>query len=137
MTSSTTKGKFELRRFPIHLGRGGAIRHLPEFTGAPAWYEEYGAAVAGDGADGRLVSLHSFSAPWDSWEMHPSGEELVVCVRGRITLHQERDGGTSTVDLEEGDAVVNPPGIWHTADVAGSATALFITAGLGTQVRPR
>jgi hypothetical protein len=27
--------------------------------------------------------------------------------------------------------------VWHTADVVGTATALFITAGMGTQNRPR
>jgi hypothetical protein len=37
------------------------------------------------------------------------------------------------------DIVKHPkePGTWHTADVAGAATAVFITAGLGTQHRPR
>lgn len=28
-------------------------------------------------------------------------------------------------------------GTWHTADVAGTATAVFITAGKDTQHRPR
>ena len=39
--------------------------------------------------------------------------------------------------LEKGEGVVNSAGVWHTADVAGPATALFITAGLGTELRPR
>jgi hypothetical protein len=39
--------------------------------------------------------------------------------------------------LERGQAIVNPPGVWHTADVDGRATALFVTAGLGTEVRMR
>jgi len=130
-------GKIDLKRFPVHLGRGAVIQHLPEFTGAMEWYEAYGKSVAADGLEGRLVSLHTFSQPWDSWEMHPSGHELVVCVKGRITLHQESGGGTATVTLEEGEAVVNDPGVWHTADVSGAATALFITAGAGTQIRPR
>ncbi len=43
----------------------------------------------------------------------------------------------SIVTLESGQAIVNPAGVWHTADVDGCATALFITAGVGTQVRPR
>ena len=32
---------------------------------------------------------------------------------------------------------INAPGVWHTADVTGEATALFITAGKGTEHRPR
>lgn len=128
---------FALRRFPVHLGRDGTVIRLPAFDGTPEWYERYGAAHAGDGDDGRLVSLHTFTAPWDSWEMHPNGEELVCCVAGTITLHQEHDGVTSTVSLEAGEAIVNPPGTWHTADVTGTATAFFITSGRDTEVRAR
>jgi hypothetical protein len=39
--------------------------------------------------------------------------------------------------LGGGDYAINDPGVWHTADVDGSATVLFITAGLGTEHRPR
>jgi len=128
---------FDLSRFPVHLGSGAAIERLPEFDGTPQWYERYGADHEADGVDGRLVALHRFDASWDSWEMHPNGEELVACVAGRITLHQEIDGDDRTAVLEAGEAIVNPTGVWHTADVDGSAIALFITAGVGTEVRPR
>ncbi len=129
--------KFVLAKYPVHLGLGAVVTPQEEFTGAMDWYERYGARTAADGREGRLVSMHTFSAPWDSWEMHPEGEELVVCVSGRITLIQEVGGGVNTVDLEPGEAIVNQPGVWHTADVEGEATALFITAGIGTEVRPR
>ena len=128
---------FELARFPVHLGLGATVAHLEEFDGSPEWYERYGAAFEGDGADGRLVSIHAFDAPWDSWEMHPHGAELVACVAGRITLHQEIDGEDRVAVLDAGQAIVNPPGVWHTADIDGEATALFVTAGLGTEIRPR
>jgi mannose-6-phosphate isomerase-like protein (cupin superfamily) len=84
-----------------------------------------------------LVSYHTFDESWTTWEMHPHGEELVACVEGTMTLHQEIDGATTTVTLRSGEAIVNPPGAWHTADVEGRATALFITSGRGTQIRPR
>lgn len=32
---------------------------------------------------------------------------------------------------------INKAGVWHTADVPSAATALFITAGQGTEHRPR
>jgi hypothetical protein len=55
-----------------------------------------------------------------------------------MTVHQELADGTSqTVSLAAGEAVVNPPGAWHTADVTGEATALFITSGRDTDHRPR
>jgi quercetin dioxygenase-like cupin family protein len=131
------EGPFDLARFPVHLGLGATVERLEEFDGSPDWYERYGRAHAADGAEGRLVSLHAFAESWDTWEMHPSGEELVACVAGRITLHQEIDGEDRTVVLEAGQAIVNPPGVWHTADVDDRVTALFVTAGTGTEIRAR
>lgn len=126
-----------LERFPLHLGAGARAVPQPEFTGAD-WYEAYGARHAGDGAEGRLVSLHSFSESWSSWEMHPAGDEVVVCIAGEITLIQELPGGSiARITLGTGDYAVNPPGTWHTADVAEKATVLFITPGLGTENRAR
>src|SRR5687767_10741444 len=128
---------FELARFPVHLGLGATAEALEEFDGTPQWYERYGASHATDGIDGRLVSFHTFDGPWDSWEMHPKGAELVACVEGAITLHQEIDGEVHLAKLAAGQAIINPPGVWHTADVDGQASALFVTAGVGTEIRPR
>ncbi len=70
--------------------------------------------------------------------MHPAGDEVVVCTAGSIVLHQELPGGRKdSVTLGPGDYAINPPGVWHTADVADASTALFITAGEGTRHRPR
>jgi hypothetical protein len=102
------------------------------------WYASYEARHAKDGVDGRLVSMHTFSEPWAMWEMHPHGSEVVLCTSGRITLYQENAAGVvSTLVLGPGQYAVNQAGIWHTADVEGQATALFVTAGSGTQHRPR
>ncbi len=121
----------------IHLGLGATAEVQPLFTGM-AWYGDYIARTAADGIEGRLVSLSTFTENWDSWEMHPSGAEVVVCTAGAMTIHQEMaDGSKATVTLGPGDYAINPPGVWHTADVVGEATALFITAGLGTEHRPR
>ena len=126
-----------LERFPLHLGLGASAVPQPEFTGLE-WYAAYGARHGADGAEGRLVALHTFTESWTSWEMHPAGAEVVVCTAGEITLIQEVSAGAATsVTLRAGDYAVNPPGVWHTADVAGRATALFITSGLGTGHRPR
>lgn len=125
-----------LARFPLHLGLGATAVPQPEFTGM-AWYEGYGQRTAADGAEGRLVSLYTFTESWTSWERHPAGAEVVICIAGEITLIQETPEGLQRVTLRPGEYAINPPGVWHTADVAGSATALFITAGLGTENRAR
>jgi quercetin dioxygenase-like cupin family protein len=123
---------------PIHLGLGATAGTEPLFTGAMEWYAGYTQRHADDGAEGRLVSMHTFTQSWDMWEMHPQGSEVVLCTAGSITLHQEKASGARvTMTLGAGQYVINEPGTWHTADVAGSATALFITAGLGTQHRAR
>lgn len=134
---SDSNPSFRLSDTPVHLGLGATVAPQERFTGEPAWYERYAARTAGDGAEGRLVTMHTFSEPWDSWEVHPNGEELVVCIDGEITLYQDMGGETRRTTIGKGDAVINPPGVWHTADVAATATALFITAGMGTENRPR
>jgi mannose-6-phosphate isomerase-like protein (cupin superfamily) len=122
---------------PIHLGLGATALAEPEFTGME-WYEAYAARHDADGAEGRLVGMYRFTESWESWECHPHGDEVVLCIAGAMTLHQEwPDGTTATTALGPGDYAINPPGVWHTADVEDEATALFITAGLDTTHRPR
>lgn len=122
---------------PIHLGLGAKALVQPAFTGMD-WYAAYSERTASDGAEGRLVTFYRFSQSWDSWEMHPVGDEVVLCTEGQITLHQEfPDGRTEQVTIGAGDYVINPPGVWHTADVTGECAALFITAGQGTEHRMR
>lgn len=122
----------------IHLGPGGRAVPQPAFTGDMSWYENYDQRHGADGADGRLVALYRFDEPWTSWEMHPSGDEVVCCIQGRMTLHQQHSGGSAeSVDLGPGDYAINPPGTWHTADTDGPVVALFITVGEGTTHRPR
>ena len=131
-------GVRDIKRNPIHLGRGGTALAEPDFTGDVSWYEAYGERREADGAEGRLVSMFTFTAPWDTWEMHPKGAEVVLCVAGRMVLHQEAPDGTEkTVALEAGQYAINEPGVWHTADIEGTASAVFITSGLGTEVKPR
>lgn len=102
------------------------------------WYIDYAKRHEADGCEGRLVSMHSFSDSWDIWEMHPQGSEVVICIAGTVPLHQEDpEGSLTTTTLNSGEYAINQPGVWHTADVEEEATVLFITAGIGTQHRPR
>lgn len=122
---------------PIHLGLGATAIPEPPFTGDMSWYEAYGERHEADGSDGRLISEHSFSSSWDMWEMHPLGSEVVLVVDGSMTLVQELDGGEQHTTLHAGEYAINEPGTWHTADVVGACRAVFVTAGLGTEHRPR
>jgi hypothetical protein len=128
----------EISTHPIHLGLGARSIVQPEFTGDMQWYSAYSERNQSDGNEGRLVSMFTFTRSWDTWEMHPQGSEVVLCTSGTLTLHQERaDGSTATVTLTAGQYAINEPGTWHTADVNTETTAVFITSGIGTQIRPR
>lgn len=128
----------DILQFPIHLGRGATAVVEPAFTGNLDWYEGYVARHTADGPEGRLVSMFTFTESWRMWEMHPNGSEVVLCTAGSLTLHQEApDGSRRTVSLRPGKYAINEPGTWHTADVTGPVTAVFITAGWDTQHRPR
>lgn len=130
---------FSIEHRPVHLAPEGGVVVQPLFTGEADWFFAYDDRHAADGSAGRLVSCHVFSESWTSWEMHPAGDELVLCIGGGLTVIQCDAAGTITtrIDLGPGDYAVNPAGVWHTADVDSAATVLFITPGSGTTHRPR
>jgi len=128
----------DLSSCPIHLGLQASAQAEPPYTGTADWYEAYGKRHEADGYEGRLMSLHAFAESWPVWEMHPHGSEVVLCTGGRFVIHQElSDGSLRTIELEAGQYAINDAGIWHTFDLEAPATALFVTAGWGTQHRPR
>jgi mannose-6-phosphate isomerase-like protein (cupin superfamily) len=128
---------FDLSSTYIHLGLGARATPVPDFEWTPEFMARYGAQAAPDGGEGRLVCLVEQSATWDSWERHPAGEEVVVLLSGRVDLIQDVDGEERRIELHPGEAIVNPAGVWHTADVIEPGQGLFITPGLGTEHRPR
>ena len=131
-------GPENLNENPIHLGLGATAVSEPHFTGEMEWYQGYGERHGdADGREGRLVSMHTFTESWDVWEMHPMGAEVVLCTAGSIELVQQIDGAEVATTLHAGEYAINEPGTWHTANVTAPTTAVFITAGMGTEHRPR
>ena len=110
---------------------------LPGFEWSAEYLAGYVERFASDGDEGRLVTMGPLDASWDSWERHPAGEEVVLLLSGRADLIQRIDGGERHVALRPGQAVINPPGVWHTADVHEPGQGLFITPGRGTEHEPR
>jgi quercetin dioxygenase-like cupin family protein len=128
---------FDLSTTFVHLGLGGRATLLEDFDWSPDGMAGYRSRFADEKPEGRLVCILAQEATWNSWERHPAGEELVVLLSGRVDLIQEVDGAEHVVALHPGEAVVNPPGVWHTAVVHEPGSALFVTPGEGTEVRPR
>ena len=119
----------------VHLDNTGAARLL---NVDDKFWADLTAGRRPDLEHGHMVMAFSFAAPWDTWEMHPQGEEVVLLLSGEATFVLETDRGLERVRLSRtGEFVVVPRGTWHTADAAEPTTMLFITAGAGTQHRPR
>lgn len=83
--------------------------------------------------DCELVSCHEFDADWSSWEMHPHGDELVMLLSGRVDFVLDIDDVHSVVNLAaQGEYVIVPRGVWHTARTSEKSKVLFVTPGQDT-----
>jgi hypothetical protein len=131
------RGAIDLTAMPIHLGLGSRALAVEGFGWDGGVLAAYAAAVADDGAEGRMVMVFEGSRSWETWERHPAGDEVVVCLSGRMTLIREVDGEYEQVVLGPCEAMINPCGVWHTADVHESVRFMTITPGQGTEHRPR
>ena len=131
----------DIRTIPIHLGPGGTARPVHGFTWSPEALAAYDDATRADGPDGRLVMMFHVEGAWTTWERHPLGAEVVVACTGTHRFVQQLDDGEhvaeQVVELGPGEALVNPPGAWHTADSGPGGWILTITPGLDTEHRPR
>ncbi|MER6957830.1 MULTISPECIES: cupin domain-containing protein [unclassified Streptomyces] len=131
------RNAMDLRTTPVHLGRGSRAKPVAGFTWDPEVLQAYSAAVAADGAEGRMVMIFDGDGLGDHWESHPAGDELVVCLSGSVTVTRDVDGVLDRVLLGPGEATINPAGVWHVVDMEGPTSILAITATLGTDHRPR
>ncbi len=81
-----------------------------------------------------LFSNFDFDIPWDTWEIHPEGDEIVYLLKGDtdFILHD----GTAEVSRlrisEPGQYIIVPQGLWHTAIPHRETSMLFFTPGNGT-----
>ena len=124
--------------YPIHLGRGARAVAEPS-SPAPNGMRPMASATPTTSTKAGSSPCSGSRRPWTSWEMHPAGEEVVCCRPGP---HDSPPGAARTAprqshELGPGDYAINPRGAWHTADADEPVVALFITAGKGTENRPR
>jgi hypothetical protein len=91
----------------------------------------------GDFKGKRLISHFTFEQDWNSWKMHPAGDEFVCLLSRQVDFILQQNGTETAVHLNTpGAYVLVPRGIWHTAKVHTASSMLFITPGEGTQHRP-
>jgi mannose-6-phosphate isomerase-like protein (cupin superfamily) len=85
------------------------------------------------GFKGRvLVSCFAFDKDWDTWEMHPAGDEVVCLLSGRASFEFEGRGHVAELSVP-GSFLLVPRGTWHTAHTTVPTKMLFITPGEGTR----
>jgi mannose-6-phosphate isomerase-like protein (cupin superfamily) len=126
---------------PLHLERDAI--HLPATRGAvalPAFggeYERYIAAHCTAADPGRLVAIAESKESWPVWEVHPAGEEIVIVVSGRAEFLQDVGGTIERVIVGPNEAIINPAGVPHTANVIEPFTAVYITPCPETHHLPR
>jgi uncharacterized cupin superfamily protein len=128
----TSKADFNLRSTYLVLGEDG---NATPIAVSDRFYQDL-AHQFGDFQGHRLVSYYTFEKDWDSWEMHPAGDEFVCLLSGQIDFILEQNGTETSIGLNvPGDYIVVPRGTWHTAKVHSPSSVLFITPGEGTQHR--
>jgi len=139
--SERQTGPFDLSQTPIHLGSRVGVDEpalpLADFSFDGAAFEAYVAAHCSSDAPGRLVMVESTPRDWPSWECHSAGDEIVIVLEGSGEFIQEIDGRERRIAVGPGSAVINPAGVWHTADVSSPIRAIYMTPCPGTQHRAR
>ena len=82
---------------------------------------------------GRLLCAFDVArGEGDHSEMHPAGDEILICTAGAIEIVIEDD----VVALGPGDACVVPRATWHRIRSARGGRMISLTPGEGTQHRP-
>jgi mannose-6-phosphate isomerase-like protein (cupin superfamily) len=127
----------DITKVPIHIGLAGTARPMEHFEWSDEGLAAYDQATRADGADGRMVMMLHTTGAWTTWERHPLGAEVVIACTGTHRFVQELYGGERVVAIAAGQALINPPGVWHTADSGEGGWIVTITPGLDTEHRPR
>ena len=71
-----------------------------------------------------------FLAHWagsSQWEVHRSGDEIVMVVEGATTLTLLMDGEQQSHAMETGELIVVPAGVWHRFDTPHEVKLMTVT----------
>lgn len=68
-------------------------------------------------------------------EMHPDGDETLYLIDGHVRVVFE-DPAFEDVDLQPGDGLIVPKGVWHRVDILSPSRILYATPGPGGEYRP-
>lgn len=115
----------------LSLKTNGEIEKL---EGGEQFWGKSGEELDKLGEDWLITEFES-TEDWQSWEMHPAGEEIVYLLRGAADLILEKDEVRKKIELRGKGLVIIPPETWHTAKIFEPSVFLIITLGKDTQHR--
>ena len=113
------------------LSQNGEIKTFP--GGDEFW--SLSAEKLNEIGESWLITEFYFKEDWQTWEMHPHGEEIVYLLSGSMDLILERDGISETIELRSKGLVIIPEETWHTAKVFEPSNMLVITLGKETKIK--
>ena len=86
--------------------------------------------------DGYTVGApHLTGNPPHNGELHPDADELLFLVSGRVLVYLELPDGEQTVEVNAGQALVVPRGVWHKILLQEPGQLVHITPGPGGEHR--
>ena len=68
-------------------------------------------------------------------EMHPDGDEILYLISGRARV-VFLDGDAADVEMQAGDGLVVPQGVWHRVDILEPCQIVYVTPGPNNEFRP-
>ena len=86
--------------------------------------------------DGVMIGIAEMSenSPHGG-EMHPDGDEVLYLISGRVHVVFE-DDQFENVDMQPGDGLIVPKGVWHRVDILEPSKIMYATPGPGGEYRP-
>ena len=113
----------------LYLADGGAVERLDLDD---SFWEDLTSGKL-DLDQGRLVMATEMTRHMEHWEMHPDGEEVLLCMSGAFDVIIEGDlGEPARLDATH-PATIIPRGVWHRINVVEDGRLMFITYGRGTE----
>jgi mannose-6-phosphate isomerase-like protein (cupin superfamily) len=86
--------------------------------------------------EGRIAGTVPMAQDMPLWEIHPSGDEFLYLLSGRMACILEEVHGERVVELRAGEVCIVPQGVWHRLLVREPGDLLFLTPAEGTAQRP-
>lgn len=68
-------------------------------------------------------------------EMHPDGDEILYLIEGRVRV-VFLDSPEPDIEMQAGDGMVVPRGVWHRVDILEPCQIVYVTPGPNNQFRP-